>query len=132
MAVEPGRRAMTMEAGATDSFSGLVRTGDRVDLLCNPSRGWIRNIEVLAVDRHYDKTGAKEQDEISTLTLSVTSDEGKRLAQCREDGSLTWFLRNPADNAASPAPRQAPGPSRVEIYKAGIPQTFDFLPGAFH
>lgn len=128
--VEPGRRAMTLEAGATDSFSGLIRTGDRVDLLCNPSRGWVRNIEVLAIDRHYDKTGAREQDEISTLTLSVTADEGKRLAECREAGSLTWLLRNPADNIASPAGGHLSGPARVEIWKAGIPQSMVLLPGA--
>jgi Flp pilus assembly protein CpaB len=131
LAVEPGRRALTLEAGATDSFSGLVRTGDRVDLLCNPSRLWIRGIEVLAVDRHYNRSGAREQDEVSTLTLSVTADEGRQLAECRQDGSLTWFLRNPADNAVSQAGVKTIRPTRVEIWKGGIPQAFDFPAGAF-
>ena len=38
----PGHMALTLETGSTSSFSGLVRTGDRIDFLCKPSNVWIR------------------------------------------------------------------------------------------
>jgi Flp pilus assembly protein CpaB len=129
LAVARGRRALTLEAGPTDSFSGLVRTGDRVDLLCKPTNAWIRDIEVLAVDRSYNRSGAREQDDVSTLTLSVSVDEGNRLAECKQDGTVTWFLRNPADNMVSSVGKRPLSPPPVEIWKGGIPQSSVFSPG---
>lgn len=123
LSIAPGKAALTLEASTTSSFAGLVQTGDRIDFLCNPGGIWIRDIEVLAVDRHFDRAGAREPEEISTLTVSVGAVEGARLSQCETEGSLTWFLRNPNDNTSriSSGSWKKKSPA-IEIWKGGIPE----------
>lgn len=124
-----GRLAMTLDASSSSSFSGLIRPGDVVDLLCEgengrASRTWIRAIPVISVDRHFGKAPLREESrEISTVTVSVTREEGRVLASAGREGRIHWFLRNPAD-PAKPAPGPAsparPAPAIVEIWKAGV------------
>jgi Flp pilus assembly protein CpaB len=121
LAVPRGSRAVTLEAGPTSSFAGLVRTGDRVDFLCKTSDRWFRDVRILAVDRHYSRAGKSGAEEVSTLTLSVSAEEGARLAACAQDGTLLWFLRNPVDNDVVPLARPRNPVRKVEVWKGGIP-----------
>jgi pilus assembly protein CpaB len=127
--ISPGLRALTMGVDASSSFAGLLHPGDRVDLLCEPdgkgSAGarWVRDLTVAAVDRHHGRIGkpADAQD-IATITLLVTPQEGARIAASAGAGRVHWFLRNPDDNAAVPHPYGS-RPGRfavVEIWKAGL------------
>lgn len=128
-AVPAGRRALTIDADSSSSFAGLIRPGDKVDLLCDRENGksvriWIRAVPVISVDRHYNRPPSGEESrEISTITVSVTPEEGKTLASGARGGRLHWFLRNPeepAEPATRSAKRSPPIHKHVEIWKAGI------------
>lgn len=123
--VHPGRRAMTLGVDTTSSFAGLLRTGDRVDLLVEGSKAdsvdWVRNLPVIAVDRDHNRLAHPSgKEETATVTLMVTPGEGSRIA--RASGKMHWFLRNPDDNASfAPGPRAMPMTTRaVEVWKGGV------------
>jgi pilus assembly protein CpaB len=127
--ISPGFRALTLRVDASSSFAGMLHPGDRVDLLCEPEGNgtggarWSRDLSVAAVDRHHDRIGklADAQD-VATVTLLVTPQEGARIAASASAGRIHWFLRNPEDNAVvSPMNKSHPGRSvAVEIWKAGL------------
>jgi pilus assembly protein CpaB len=125
--VAAGQRAFTVAVDAISSFAGLLRPGDRVDLLSSDADGkgavWIRNIPVIAVDRHLDRLAAPaESTDASTVTLMVTPAEGARIARAGDHAKFHWFLRNPEDNV--PARRgnivKHVAPPAVEIWKGGV------------
>ena len=129
-AIPQGRRALTIEADLGASFSGLIRPGDRVDISCQDAAGkapptWLYDIAVIAVDRQFagppDSEGTSET---SSLTVSVTPEEGRRLAAAR-GGSLKWLLRNPDDRSRPSRSPGSPFEARqpVEIWKAGVRET---------
>lgn len=126
-AIPQGRRALTIEADLGASFSGLIRPGDRVDIwrqdaAGHPPRAWLNNIPVIAVDRDFDHPpDSEESPEASSITLSVTPEEGMRLVAA-PTGELRWFLRNPDDRSRTSLPsRPDSGAHRpVEIWKAGV------------
>ncbi len=127
--VPRGRRALTIEADFSSSFSGLILPGDRVDLLCSsangiPARTWIRGIPVISVDRNFNRPPSKEESSgISTITVSVTPEEGTMIAAAARGGQLHWFLRNP-EEPDDPVPvmtgKPGPVPHFIEIWKGGI------------
>lgn len=130
--IPTGRRAFTFEASIASSFAGLIRPGDYVDLLCdaenaNAMQTWLRAIPVISVDRHYRRPPAGEEShEVSTITVSVTPEEGRYLARLARQGHIHWFLRNPDDPdkpAAAAAPSARRFQEKVEIWKAGVQET---------
>ena len=128
LTIAKGRRAMTVEADRKASFSGLLRPGDHVDLLKEEKdhRGFtplLFHVPVLAVNRHFlPLSSDREEDEIDTITVSVTPDEAMRLSTAAREGSISWLLRNPDDPEVRQKrkrlhPKFSPS---VEIWKAGI------------
>jgi pilus assembly protein CpaB len=120
--VLPGRRAITLGVDTTSSFAGLLRPGDRVDLLVERSGAnssdWVRDIPVIAVDRDHNRLAhPSEKEETATVTLMVTPGEGSRIA--RSSGKVHWFLRNPGDNAVV-APGKPMISRAVEVWKGGV------------
>lgn len=122
-----GRRALTVGVDPTSSFAGLLHPGDRVDLLADPSVGgpavWIRDIPVIAVDRHHDRLARpNENPDTGTVTLMVTPVEGARIARAAGNGKLHWFLRNPGDNSsvATGAVLKSGAATTVEVWKGGV------------
>jgi pilus assembly protein CpaB len=120
-----GRRAMTLGVDTTSSFAGMLRTGDRVDLLVDRSGtnsgDWVRDLPVIAVDRDHNRLAhPSDKEDTATVTLMVTPGEGSRIA--RSSGKIHWFLRNPGDNAAAAqGPPVPPATSRaVEVWKGGV------------
>jgi pilus assembly protein CpaB len=129
LTVPAGRRALTLETDISSSFAGLIRPGDRVDLLCSaengkPGQTWIRAVPVISVDRHYNRPpSGEESKEITTVTVSVTPGEGMILAAGARSGRLHWFLRNPEEpsGAASPSAKKYKQiRETIEIWKAGV------------
>lgn len=125
--VSVGRRALTVSVDTTSSFSGMLRPGDRVDLLAEAQDSkvpsWILDIPVISVDRHTNRlAGQAEAAEAETVTLNVTPAEGIGIARASASGKLHWFLRNPADNGVLARDRRqkSPATSPVEIWKGGI------------
>jgi pilus assembly protein CpaB len=128
LTIAKGRRAMTVEADRKASFAGLLRPGDRVDLLKEEKdhRGFtplLFHVPVLAVNRHFlPLSSEREEDEIDTITVSVTPDEATRLSTAARRGGISWLLRNPGDpDVRQKRKRVFPKTSPiVEIWKAGI------------
>ena len=130
--IPSGRRALTLEVNATSSFAGLIRPGDLVDLLCEQNNGrrsqhWIRSIPVISVDRNFVKTPSKEEmRDVSTMTVSVSPEEGRQIAAATREGQILWFLRNPDEKStgsAGFAQKKKEAQGGIEIWKAGIPDT---------
>lgn len=126
--IPEGRRAVTIDADVQDSFAGLLRTGDHVDLLRQDRNGrnirpLLTDVPVIAVDGHFlPFTPGGNESEIATITVCVTPKEAVRLAGALRAGKLSWLLRNPDDPGehATRRTRTAPVHAAVEIWKAGI------------
>ena len=126
--IQKGKRAITLEADRRASFSGLLRPGDHVDLIRNGTEGHgaiplLIDVPVLAVNRSFlPYPSAGEEDDIDTITVSVSSDDAVRLTAGAQEGRISWLLRNPTDRGNVPKSRSIPvrEPSLVEIWKAGI------------
>jgi pilus assembly protein CpaB len=138
LTITKGRRAMTVEADRKASFSGLLRPGDHVDLLKEEKdhRGFtplLSHVPVLAVNRHFlPLSSERAEEEIDTITVSVTPDEATRLSAAARGGSIAWLLRNPGD-PGTPKKRKGVFPKShppIEIWKAGIRERI--ASSAFH
>jgi pilus assembly protein CpaB len=124
--VSTGMRAITVRADITNSFGGLLRPGDRVDVLGTLSRTGgendrvtiplLQNVLVLAAGRDTGgeaqrqtvngTAGGNNPVEISQITLSVSMEEAQLLTYAADRGGaggrhtgLTLVLRNPEDIA---------------------------------
>jgi pilus assembly protein CpaB len=123
--VSPGMRAITVRVDVSNSFGGLLRPGDRVDVIGTLSRTGgetdrvtiplLQNVLVLAAGRD---TGGEAQrtvngtasqapsGEISQITLSVSMEEAQLITYAGDRGGaggrhtgLQLVLRNPEDIA---------------------------------
>jgi len=105
--VQEGMRAISIKAPRS-AFAGLVRPGDRVDLLftassqfgiakVQPTSTLLQNLLVLAIGS--DIGGDDDPSQISTgqVTLSVTVEQGQLVTQAEHRGTLRLVLRNPND-----------------------------------
>lgn len=105
--VQQGMRAVTVRASHGSSLGGLLRPGDRVDLLLTTERGsggevtipLLQNLLVLAVG---SDTGAPDGSQMRSLasadvTLSATVAQAQALVHASTSGALSLVLRNPDD-----------------------------------
>jgi len=117
--VQDGRRAVTIRADSSSSFGGLLRPGDRVDVLLTkdedgePSTAPIlQNILVLAAGRDMggpERSGSRRDDRVNQISLSVTLEQAQILSLAETQGRLTLALRNPEDIAiVQGVPEKAP------------------------
>jgi len=121
------RRAITIQIDETNSISGLIRPGNRIDIFVNlpPSSSGnsgkktnevlpvLENVEVLATGREaardYEEKvrlmragyGVKPEQNYTTLTLNVTAKEGAILTIAKDKGDLLALLRNRKDSSGS-------------------------------
>ena len=113
-AIPPGMRAATLMVTTTSTFGGLLRPGDRVDLVLStggrelPStwRGVfvLENLLVLAVGQEFEirETDSAEQGvrmgRATNITFQVTIEQGGVLTMARQyGGRMTLLMRNPND-----------------------------------
>jgi pilus assembly protein CpaB len=103
--VQEGKRAIALSGNAV-TFDGLLRPGDRVDLLFTRAGGdetstLLQNLLVLAVggrlEASDDRTPGRSLR--GSVSLSVSSEEGQLITQAEQQGNLTLVLRNPDDIA---------------------------------
>ena len=128
--VQSGMRAITVRADVTSAFGGLLRPGDRVDVLLTASRGsergseqvtlsLLQNVLVLAVGQD---TGGDDEDgrrpgrrrRSTEVTMSVTVEQAQALTYSGRTGRLSLTLRNPDDIAVM---EQLPETTRGDVLR---------------
>lgn len=106
--LKKGLRALTFEVDAVNSISGMLRPGDRIDLIYT-ARGMqgggemtlplLSNVTVLATDQTVTKRSDEHGKErsFSTITLEVTPLDADRIIVAKSSGQITAVLRHPED-----------------------------------
>lgn len=118
--IPPGKRAVSIHAQPESSFAGLLRPGDRVDVLLTvgdprvPNSGrtvvLAQNLLVLSVGRGtvrtFDDERHRAREEPSMqVSLEVGLEQAQQLTHVRGNGSLRLLLRNANDiSLVTPAP----------------------------
>jgi pilus assembly protein CpaB len=106
--VRPGYRAVAVKGDMVLGLSGLIRPGNRVDVLVSYvdqradreiTKVVLENILVLATGAEViDKAkGAEETQPVDVYTLEVTPEDGEKLALAATQGKLHFALRNAMD-----------------------------------
>jgi len=111
--VNSGKRATTIAVNDVSGVAGLLRPGDRVDVVGTvdvPSGNakatvaslLIQNVTVLAVNQSADLNPVKNNNksvQTQTVTLEVTPQQAQTLILAAERGSVRLLLRAPGDAA---------------------------------
>lgn len=100
--VRAGMRAFTLPDRQVD-FDGLLRPGDRVDLLFTASgdssetRTLLQNVLVLTVGSDLGQDDEHETSRRGSVTLSVSIEQAQLIAHSVGRGAMRLALRNPQD-----------------------------------
>lgn len=104
--VQPGSRAIALD-GRTLDFQGLLRPGDRVDVLLTTGESGasatvtlLQNLLVLSVGSNIARIGEENPKGSlrgSGVALSASPEQAQTLTQAQERGRLTLVLRNADD-----------------------------------
>jgi pilus assembly protein CpaB len=104
--VESGKRAIAVKGDKVIGLSGLIRPGNRVDVLVtvkepgkkrSVTKLVLQDIPVLATGTQLKKGGKGEASPVDVYTLEVTPEEGEKLALADARGKLQLALRNAMD-----------------------------------
>lgn len=134
--ITKGKRALTFPVDVISSMSGLLRPGDRIDLLATLNdkkqeltKPLLSNVKILATGVSVDELNTTET-RYQTITLLVDPIDAARITHARQVGNLTVVLRAPADEAppynksitmSSLLGHKGRSPGRdVEIIRGGI------------
>jgi pilus assembly protein CpaB len=105
-----GMRAVSLRVSASSSFDGLLRPGDRVDVVHTTERpgsgervttSLLQNVLVLAVGGSLGR-GASQctgSSQTAYVSLAASIDQAQILLHAQESGDLNLMLRNPDDVA---------------------------------
>lgn len=114
--LQPGKRAVTIAVNEVSGLAGLVKPGDRVDVLgtfdlqaavgqekSSITTLLIQNVDVLSIDQSTNPSAGSNQEgkkaaaPAHTITLSVTPEQAQPLVLCSEKGSIRLILRPATD-----------------------------------
>lgn len=138
--VSPGKRAIAVKGDKVVGLSGLIRPGNRVDVLVTlkgpgkqgqVTKVVLQDIPVLATGQQLKEGGKGETSPVDVYTLQVTPEEGEKLALADAQGKLQLALRNAMDTEtvltqgatvkdALASYRYAP-PPRQSVRRGGAP-----------
>lgn len=128
--VAEGKRAFTIPINAVSGVAGLVRPGDRVDILLTRSINKqlttsviLQNVLVIATDQ-VANTESDRARVASTATVEVDPTEAQRLTLAQQVGRLTLTLRGAAQADLLEPEETAP------IRVGDLPDTPEALPAA--
>ncbi|MDF9406926.1 Flp pilus assembly protein CpaB [Pelotomaculum isophthalicicum JI] len=113
--LQSGKRAVTIAVNEVSGIAGLVKPGDRVDVMgtfdlqaavgqekSSVTSLLIQNASVLSTDQSTTQAAGNSQDSkkaapAHTITLSVTPEQAQPLILCSEKGSIRLLLRPATD-----------------------------------
>lgn len=113
--LQPGQRAVTIAVNEVSGIAGLVKPGDRVDVMgtfdlqaavgqekFSITSLLLQNAAVLSTDQSIDQTvvnsqGGKKVEPARTITLAVTPEQAQPLILCSEKGTIRLLLRAATD-----------------------------------
>lgn len=112
--VRQGIRALTIAVDDVNAVSGMLRPGDRIDLLYSArspgvdgapavetSRVLVQDIAVLATGRQFRPVAEDNGNRAFTsITVELSPDDAQRLIVAQRTGRVTALLRNPDDRHA--------------------------------
>ncbi|MBS0611601.1 MAG: Flp pilus assembly protein CpaB [Proteobacteria bacterium] len=110
--LEPGRRAITVPVDEVSSMAGMIKPGDRIDLLVSIRQNTrvtlmplLQRALVLATgaQTQAQATDAPEGRGYNSMTLDVSPEDARRIFAAREIGRLTAVLRTVGDEEDQPA-----------------------------
>jgi pilus assembly protein CpaB len=107
-ALEGGRRALTIAVDQINSLDGQLAAGDYVDIVLSQTEGTgarltplLQRVQVLAAGGQiHGVTGSSQglgEQNINTVTFSLTSEEAARLILAEQVGDISVLLRAPQD-----------------------------------
>jgi len=145
--IPPGYRVVPIEVNSVSGAGGMVRPGDRVDLLLsvqnNPgkhihetsTRTVLQDIKVFAVNDRFRLDGDESDKSIAikTVSLLVTPEQAQKVTLATELGTIRLALRSPEDQEQPKVSPSSPtdlfgvaeGSKRENESQAGV-----LLPGA--
>jgi len=108
LALNPGERAVSVAINEVSGVSGLLKTGDRVDVAvtfdletggetASYTSTVIQNVRVLAAKRTSASGEQREGSRSQTVVLAVTPTQAQHLVLGSERGTIRILLRSPAD-----------------------------------
>jgi pilus assembly protein CpaB len=154
--LKEGRRALTIEVDDISSFSGMLRPGDRIDLMLTARSPAIAgsavsseakdltfpmmsNVEVIATgqaQKARPAAGEAAARSFTTVTLDVTPLEATRIIAAKTGGGkLTAVLRNAADKMVNVSGPQTINDVVAALYpnrdgdKPGMPRFVQYIVG---
>ena len=113
-----GRRALTIDVDEISSISGMLRPGDRIDLMLTakpPGQNqsakdltfpMLSNVEVLATgqsQKAVTATRGVSNRAYTNVTLDLSPEDATRVIAAQTSGKLTAVLRSPTDQVANPS-----------------------------
>jgi pilus assembly protein CpaB len=104
--VKPGKRAIAVKGDKVIGLAGLIRPGNRVDVLVTledprkkseVTKLVLQDVPVLATGAELSENGDGASLPVDVYTLEVTPEEGEKLSLAAAEGKLHFALRNSAD-----------------------------------
>jgi pilus assembly protein CpaB len=99
--IEKGNRAITFPVDIISSMSGMLRPGDKIDLMVTLRQGknvtmpLLKNVTILATGAIVDEEGMLADDgSYQTITISETPLNAARITHARQVGNMTVVLRS--------------------------------------
>ncbi len=131
--LEPGHRALTVAVGQIDSFDGMLKPDDRIDVMLTVTSSPMpavytieQRLPVLATGQKVNtRRDAPLAGTYDTVTLDVTPRQAHRLVIARSLGTLTFLLRPTSDTALLPGP-----PPAINALLDGLSQPVSLTRGA--
>ena len=113
--VSSGMRAISVRADSTPAEAGLLRPGDRVDVILTTDKSGkkvtvplLQNVLILAIGADtgavHQRSRLSRRADKNLVTLSVTVPQAQLLTLSRDEGSMTLILRSPDDISVVDAP----------------------------
>ncbi|HEX7634799.1 MAG TPA: Flp pilus assembly protein CpaB [Noviherbaspirillum sp.] len=139
--LKKGSRALTIPVNDENSVSGMLRPGDRIDLIVviksSQAAGGkemtfplLSDVPVLATGQATSKADANNKggERYATVTLEVSPQDADRIIVAQTSGQLKALLRNPEDNLAN-ATRPMTADDLFGVSRSGRTRSIELIVG---